>query len=550
MHDLFRDFLRQRILLSGSNIQRARCRTAVEILTKCGRFDDAFELLLEAGNIDNLLSAIEAAAPSCGDPSTISRIIEATVHISPKQLGLELLKLQTQYHSRLDIFSKARMFAEEIIARESASSRHLLSAIISIFRSIEMHAAEDQRETLTRMSILLSRLNDTDRVVGVACQAALLALQPDGCSEALLLVQDTQQRLSLLEPAACIDAQMLLAKAFYHTSDIKSALELTSAAAVTARSLGDTREIARTLDSYGLMLLQGFDPEVELIFAPLRDAVEKTGSWRYAHVSHWFPAAYYAWKGDIASAISSQKLLSEVIFSDHQKSDITSLRQLTKNLCYLLDENYDAIISDFAAMNVPRRTDAAYDILTSVAAAHSLTNRLGQSERALSRARQLREALSSFEIDGSCEALFVEIIAMCAIGKWQQARRTSERYRGRRPALAPIERALQLFCEGPPFVGVKASLQECMGRPYMGLAALLMTRVILQSSSETRELLLTSAEMEILRLIGAGKSHKDIASARSRSTETVKRQVASLFRKLGVENRTSAVAIGRERGLL
>jgi DNA-binding NarL/FixJ family response regulator len=30
----------------------------------------------------------------------------------------------------------------------------------------------------------------------------------------------------------------------------------------------------------------------------------------------------------------------------------------------------------------------------------------------------------------------------------------------------------------------------------------------------------------------------------------VKRQVASLFRKLGVENRTSAVAIARERGLL
>jgi DNA-binding CsgD family transcriptional regulator len=84
----------------------------------------------------------------------------------------------------------------------------------------------------------------------------------------------------------------------------------------------------------------------------------------------------------------------------------------------------------------------------------------------------------------------------------------------------------------------------------MGLAALLMTRVIQRSSNDSQDLLLTGAEMEILRLIGLGKSNKDIASVRDRSTETVKRQVASLFRKLGVENRTSAVAIARERRLL
>jgi DNA-binding NarL/FixJ family response regulator len=56
--------------------------------------------------------------------------------------------------------------------------------------------------------------------------------------------------------------------------------------------------------------------------------------------------------------------------------------------------------------------------------------------------------------------------------------------------------------------------------------------------------------MEVLRLLGLGKSNKEIAADRSRSVETVKRQVASLYQKLGVENRTGAVAVARSRGLL
>jgi DNA-binding NarL/FixJ family response regulator len=61
---------------------------------------------------------------------------------------------------------------------------------------------------------------------------------------------------------------------------------------------------------------------------------------------------------------------------------------------------------------------------------------------------------------------------------------------------------------------------------------------------------LTPAEMEVLRLLALGKSNKEIAAARSRSVETVKRQVASLYQKLGVESRTGAAAVARSRGLL
>ena len=51
-------------------------------------------------------------------------------------------------------------------------------------------------------------------------------------------------------------------------------------------------------------------------------------------------------------------------------------------------------------------------------------------------------------------------------------------------------------------------------------------------------------------MIVGGKSNKEIASVRKRSEETIKRQLSSLYKKLGVESRTSAVAVARERGLL
>jgi DNA-binding CsgD family transcriptional regulator len=550
MHDLFREFLRQRILLSGSAIHRSRRDSAVRILVKRRRYDDVLELLLEPGNIDDLLEAVEELAPSLNDLSITRKIVEATGQIPPDQLGLEMLHLQTQYYSWFDLTTKSRRIAEEVLSRKNALSRHLLSAMLSIHRIVEPQPNRDQREWLTRMPGLLRRLNEEDRIVGLASQAALLAQDPERRDEALSLAEDSQQRLTSLELRERIDAQILITIALFHVGDLKAALKLTGEAVLTARSLGDTRELARTLDTRGLLLMLEYDPEVESIFEPLRDAVEKTGSWRYAHASHWFSGAYYAWKGDRASATAYQRLLSAAIFSERQTRDLAYQRVHTKFLCYLLDEDYAAIISDFAITDLPRRADVAYDVLMAVAAAHALSSNLGQSEIVLKRVHQIRESLSSREMLSSHCALFGEIVVLCAIGKWQQAQRMSVRYQGTVSALEPIEAALKLFCEGPPFVGVEAALQPCLGRPYMGLAALLMTRVMQRSREDSRDLLLTGAEMEILRLIGAGKSNKDIASARGRSAETVKRQVASLFRKLGVENRTSAVAIGRERGLL
>ena len=54
----------------------------------------------------------------------------------------------------------------------------------------------------------------------------------------------------------------------------------------------------------------------------------------------------------------------------------------------------------------------------------------------------------------------------------------------------------------------------------------------------------------MLSVIASGAQNKEISDQLSLSINTVKFHVANVFRKLGVQNRTEAVRIARERGLL
>jgi DNA-binding NarL/FixJ family response regulator len=61
---------------------------------------------------------------------------------------------------------------------------------------------------------------------------------------------------------------------------------------------------------------------------------------------------------------------------------------------------------------------------------------------------------------------------------------------------------------------------------------------------------LTERELEILRLLAAGDSNKDIAGRLFLAEGTVKNHVTSILGKLGVPNRLHAVNRARELGLI
>jgi ATP/maltotriose-dependent transcriptional regulator MalT len=61
---------------------------------------------------------------------------------------------------------------------------------------------------------------------------------------------------------------------------------------------------------------------------------------------------------------------------------------------------------------------------------------------------------------------------------------------------------------------------------------------------------LTARELEVLRLIAAGRSNQRIAHDLVVALDTVKKHVTHLLGKLGAANRTEAAARARQLGLI
>ena len=61
---------------------------------------------------------------------------------------------------------------------------------------------------------------------------------------------------------------------------------------------------------------------------------------------------------------------------------------------------------------------------------------------------------------------------------------------------------------------------------------------------------LTSREIEVLRLIANGNANKEVARKLSLTEDTVKGHVKNILAKLGVNDRTHAVTVGLKRGII
>jgi DNA-binding NarL/FixJ family response regulator len=61
---------------------------------------------------------------------------------------------------------------------------------------------------------------------------------------------------------------------------------------------------------------------------------------------------------------------------------------------------------------------------------------------------------------------------------------------------------------------------------------------------------LTEREVEVLRLVAAGRSNHEIADILVLSQKTVERHLSNIFTKLSVPSRTAAAAYAHEHGLM
>jgi len=108
------------------------------------------------------------------------------------------------------------------------------------------------------------------------------------------------------------------------------------------------------------------------------------------------------------------------------------------------------------------------------------------------------------------------------------------------------------------YAGLVAALFAALGI-WLGLTLTRKKTIVVQSAAagpfipdEKRlaELTITPRELEILNLIAAGLSNREIADKLFVSENTVKTHSSRLFDKLGAKRRTQAVQLGKEARLI
>jgi len=113
-----------------------------------------------------------------------------------------------------------------------------------------------------------------------------------------------------------------------------------------------------------------------------------------------------------------------------------------------------------------------------------------------------------------------------------------------------IYRALQAGAKGYLLKGMDlAELTEAIRTVHAGKLRI-PSRVAEKLAERMGGSSLTARELEVLQLIVAGRSNKDIGAALFISEATVKTHVNSLLSKLGVEDRTQAATTALQRGIV
>jgi DNA-binding CsgD family transcriptional regulator len=106
----------------------------------------------------------------------------------------------------------------------------------------------------------------------------------------------------------------------------------------------------------------------------------------------------------------------------------------------------------------------------------------------------------------------------------------------------PAELYIALIAAGFMALGIWVGVRVLPRRPPAG--------EFMVNDRALESLGISGRELEVLELLAAGRSNKEIASQLGVSPNTVKTHVAKLFEKLDVSRRTEAILRARELGML
>jgi LuxR family maltose regulon positive regulatory protein len=193
-------------------------------------------------------------------------------------------------------------------------------------------------------------------------------------------------------------------------------------------------------------------------------------------------------------------------------------------------------------------------------ASASLLHVRGRHEEALRLPDELQEAAQTAGRTGG----MIEILVLRALALWatNKKERVVNILAGAL-ALAEPEGYVRTFVdEEAPMGGLLSATLEARQRGHLDAAgrisvsylARLLAAVAQEATAPASDGRLaeplSERELEVLALIAAGKSNKEIAARLFVSTSTVKTHINNLYRKLGARSRTQAIGRAREMDLL
>jgi LuxR family maltose regulon positive regulatory protein len=167
------------------------------------------------------------------------------------------------------------------------------------------------------------------------------------------------------------------------------------------------------------------------------------------------------------------------------------------------------------------------------------------------QARQILRDVIAHAAAHSRKGIEIEALALDALARWADGDRAGALVALHRALnLAEPEGFMRLFADlGPPMARL---LQEAHHRQTLSTYGMTLLAACVAPDvprSAPREPL-SAREAEVLRLLAAGLTNREIADTLFISAETVKKHTGRIYAKLAASRRTQAVARARELGLL
>jgi LuxR family maltose regulon positive regulatory protein len=173
----------------------------------------------------------------------------------------------------------------------------------------------------------------------------------------------------------------------------------------------------------------------------------------------------------------------------------------------------------------------------------------GRSEPVLAMIEPaLRRAEHSHRASDVLQLQLLRAIAEETMGRHTAAQRSLQRAM----QIGEPERYIRSFVDFGPMLAPMLVTAARMEHPQAPYARALLTEMGLggQVDQALTANMLSAREREILQLIAAGDSNRQIADRLFISEQTVKKHVSNVFQKLSVVSRTQAIDRGRRLGLL